>query len=88
MSSQLPIRGHFAISPNNIMHRHEPPLAATFPVSQGWLLITGPTLVNKYLIDATSLSMGTILYILYWEWNERLNIYDLQMFGLKLNKYE
>ena len=47
MSSQPLIKGHLTIPQNGILYRNVPPMSghlqlkATFPVSQGWLLIAG-----------------------------------------------
>ena len=49
MSSQPPMEGHLTIPQNRISYTNEPPMSshlplkATFPVSQGWLLIAGST---------------------------------------------
>ena len=57
MSSQPPMGGHLAIPQSGISHTNEPPMSrhlpskATFPfpVSQGWLLIAGSTLVQLHV---------------------------------------
>ena len=49
MSSQHPMGGHLAIPQKGILYTNEPPMSsrlhqkATFPVSQGWLVIAGST---------------------------------------------
>ena len=51
MSSQPPMEGHLAIPQNDNSYTNKPPMSshlplkATFPVSQGWLLIAGSTVV-------------------------------------------
>ena len=53
MSSQPPMGGHLAIHKNYILYTNVPPMSshlhlkATFPVSQGWLLIAGSTVSTK-----------------------------------------
>ena len=62
MSSQpftCPMGGHLAIPQNGISYTNEPPMSshlpskATFPVSQGWLLIAGSTAVYLELYFQT-----------------------------------
>ena len=53
MSSQPPMGSHLVIPRNGISYTNEPPMSshlplkATFPVSQGLLLIAGSTVVIK-----------------------------------------
>ena len=48
-SYEPPMGGHLAIPQNGILYTNVPPMSshlrlkATFPVSQGWLLIAGST---------------------------------------------
>ena len=58
MSSQPPMGGHLAIPQNAILYTNEPPMSshlhlkATFPVSQGWLLIAGSSVYGfKRILD-------------------------------------
>ena len=66
MSSQPPMGGHLAIHKNDILYTNVPPMSshlhlkATFPVSQGWLLIAGSTVLIDILYKFTTVFADTI----------------------------
>ena len=72
MSSQPPMGGHLAIPQNGILYTNEPPmgshlhLKATFPVSQGWLLIAGSTVYIKSEKKVIKKNMHEVLTRTEW----------------------